>query len=179
MMAFRRTLFLAALFACTFAVSAEVPRDYRRIADMTGVPSSVLYAVAMTESGITLQSGQQRPWPWSLNVEGRPLRYRTRVETWRALRALLADGITRIDIGLMQVNWAYHRDALGDPWAALDPHHNLRVGAAILRAQFQATGDWWQAVGRYHAPNHAERADRYRARVATWHRRIATEDKLG
>lgn len=168
-----------ALLICTLEAVAEVPQGYRAIAEAEGVPASVLYAVAMTESGVTLQSGRQHPWPWSLYAEGRTLRYRTRLETWRALTEFLAKGVTRVDIGLMQVNWAYHRHALGDPWTALDPYYNLRVGAAILRAQFQATGDWWQAVGRYHAPHHAERAHRYRARVVTWYRRIAAEGLPG
>jgi Transglycosylase SLT domain len=179
MMVLRRALFLVALFTFTFDASAEVPQGYQRIAEIVGVPSSVLYAIAMTESGAALASGGRHPWPWSLNVEGRSLRYRTRVETWHALTGFLTQGVTRIDIGLMQVNWAYHRDALGDPWTALDPYHNLHVGAVILREEFRATGDWWQAVGRYHAPNHIERADRYRARVVNWYRRIATEDASG
>lgn len=176
---FRRMLILVALFAGTLDAAAAVPQGYRYIAEIEGVPASVLYAVALTESGITLESRKHHPWPWSLNVEGRPFRYRTRIETWRALNALLAKGVTRVDIGLMQVNWAYHRNALGDPWKALDPYHNLQVGAAILRAQFLVTGDWWQAVGRYHAPNHAERAYRYRSRVVTWYRQIASEDTAG
>jgi hypothetical protein len=33
----------------------------------------------------------------------------------------------------MQVNWRYHQDKLGSPWQALDPYHNLRVGAEILQ----------------------------------------------
>lgn len=175
----RHILLLIVLLTCAREAAAEVPPGYRHIAEVEGVPASVLYAVAMTESGVTLESGRQHPWPWSLNVEGRSLRYRTRLETWRALTEFLAKGVTRVDVGLMQVNWAYHRQALGDPWAALDPYYNLRVGAAILRAQFQTTGDWWEAIGRYHAPNHAERAHRYRARVITWYRRIAAEDLRG
>lgn len=174
-----RMMFLVTLLTCSLDATADVPLGYQAIAAAEGVPASVLYAMAMTESGAAFESGKRHPWPWSLNVEGRTLRYRSRVETWRALNALLAKGVTRVDIGLMQVSWAYHRDALGDSWKALDPYHNLRVGAAILRAQFQATGDWWQAVGRYHAPNHAERAHRYRARVVTWYRRIAAEGLPG
>ena len=174
----RAPLFFA-LLIYALETAAEVPQGYRAIAEAESVPASVLYAVAMTESGVTLESGRPRPWPWSLNVEGRSLRYRTRLETWRALTAFLAKGVTRVDIGLMQVNWAYHHHALGDPWTALDPYYNLRVGAAILRMQFQAAGDWWQAVGRYHAPHHTERAHRYRARVVTWYRRIAAEDLPG
>jgi Transglycosylase SLT domain len=169
---------LAAALLNTSALAA-VPAGYRQVAQAQGVPATVLYAVALTESGATLASGERRPWPWTLNVEGRAYRFRTRLEARQALRVFLARGITRIDIGLMQVNWAYHKQALGDPWQALDPYHNLAVGASILRAQYRSAGDWWQAVGRYHAPNNAERADRYGSRVASWYRRIAREGLSG
>ncbi len=157
------------------SVLAAVPEGYLQVAQAQGVPATVLYAVALTESGAALASGKQQPWPWTLNVEGRPYRFPTRLEAWQALHAHLARGATRIDIGLMQVNWGYHQRALGDPWRALDPYHNLTVGASILRAQYRHAGDWRQAVGRYHAPNHVERADRYSLHVATWYRRIARE----
>lgn len=171
-------LLLSMLLLWAQGSAAAVPPGYRLVAEAQGVPASVLYAVALAESGITLESGR-RPWPWSLNVEGRAHRYATRAHAWQALRGFLSRGITRIDVGPMQVSWLYHREALGDPWGALDPYHNLRVGAAILRAEHRRTGDWWRAVGRYHAPNNPKRASRYRSRVATWYRRIAREGLAG
>lgn len=169
-----RVALLAASLVTPSALAA-VPAGYAQVAQAQGVPAPVLYAVALTESGTTLASGQRRPWPWTLNVEGRPYRFRTRLKAWQALRAHLARGATRIDIGLMQVNWAYHRQALGDPWQALEPYHNLTVGASILHAQYRRGGNWWRAVGRYHAPNDAKRSERYGLRVATWYRRIVGE----
>jgi hypothetical protein len=69
----------------------------------------------------------------------------------------------------MQVNWRFHRAALRDPWAALDPFFNLRAGARILRQCYQRLRDWWQAVGCYHAPGRSaaqrRRATAYRDRV--------------
>lgn len=174
----RRLLILYMLLLWTQGSAAAVPAGYRAVAEAEGVPASVLYAVALAESAITLESGR-RPWPWSLNVEGRAYRYATRADAWRALRGFLSRGITRIDVGPMQVSWLYHREALGHPWSALNPYHNLRVGAAILRAEHRRTGDWWRAVGRYHAPNNPKRAGRYRSRVATWYRRIAGEGRPG
>lgn len=174
-----RMILLVLLLTGALEAAAAIPPGYRRIAEREGVPSAVLYAIALAESGIALNSGKTRPWPWSLNVEGRSFRFRTRIEAWRALTVVLTEGVTRVDIGLMQVNWAYHRAALGDPWRALDPYHNLAVGAGILRAQFQATGDWWQAVGRYHAPNNAGRAARYRKRVMSRYREIGSTDMPG
>ena len=165
-------------FAVAFAVAAAahaarplpVPPAYRIVAAEYGIPPSILYAVALAESVRALDDGAA-PWPWSLNVRGRGLRYGTREAAQEALSRLLEAG-ERPDVGLMQVSWRWHGRLLRDPELALDPWYNLRVGAAVLAAEHAATGDWWQAVGRYHSRD-PERAARYRARVAEWHGRIA------
>jgi hypothetical protein len=155
--------------------SAAVPGGYRAVAAETGVPDTVLYAVALAESGVgTDADGVRRPWPWTLNVAGRAHVYPTRAAAYHALDAFFARGERSIDIGLMQVSWRFHRAKLGDAWEALDPYHNLRVGARILRACFEQRGDWWAGVGCYHAPADPERAQRYRARVAGHWRRLVS-----
>ena len=151
---------------------SAVPMGYESVAVERGIPASVLYAVALTESGKQVsQSEDFRPWPWTLNVAGRGYYFACRLAAWRALRGWLEAGERSIDIGLMQVNWRYHQDRLGTPWQALDPYHNLRVGAGILHDCYTKEGDWWASVGCYHAPSNAERAERYRRRVVSrWQR---------
>jgi soluble lytic murein transglycosylase-like protein len=61
----------------------------------------------------------------------------------------------------MQVNWRYHQRRLQSFARALDPYPNIAVGAAILREHFDATGDWFKAVGRYHHPSNTARANAY------------------
>jgi len=150
-----------------------VPAGYRMIAAEHGIPQSVLFAVALTESGKpTGQAGTLRPWPWTLNVAGRGYFFDSRQAAWQALTAYLKEGKRSIDIGLMQVNWRYHQDQLGTPWQALDPYHNLRVGAGILQSCYVTRQDWWASVGCYHAPTDTHRADRYRRRVVSHWQRI-------
>lgn len=55
------------------------PPAYQLAAQQAGVPSPVLYAVALQESGARLR-GRLIPWPWTLNVAGRAERYATRAE---------------------------------------------------------------------------------------------------
>ena len=168
-------LVLVAAAVCTGLARAGelVPEGYRLVANEIGIPHTLLYAMALTESGRLLDTKEFRPWPWTLNVSGQGYYFSTRTQVWRALQQLLGNGKTSIDIGLMQVNWRYHRSRLGSPWQALDPYHNLRVGARILQACFQQKGDWWSGVGCYHAPNNPERAGRYRRRVQSrWQRLI-------
>lgn len=150
-----------------------VPSGYQVVATERAIPEAIFYAVALTESGRDVEAqGIRRPWPWTLNVAGKGYYYSTRLEAWQALRDWLAQGRRSIDIGLMQVNWRYHRERLGDPWQALDPYHNMRVGAEILQDCYASRQDWWDSVGCYHAPANSERASRYRRRVETQWRRI-------
>jgi len=150
-----------------------VPSGYRLVASEKKIPESIFYAVALAESGRTVPAeGVRRPWPWTLNVAGDGYYYSTRIEAWQALQKWLDQGKRSIDIGLMQVNWRYHRERLGDPWKALDPFHNLHVGADILQECYATERDWWASVGCYHAPANPERAARYRRRVESQWRRI-------
>jgi len=153
-------------------VYASVPVGYQQVAEAYDLPPEVLYAVALTESARQVDStGNVRPWPWTLNVQGRGHFFASREEAEAALREHFDAGRTSIDIGLMQVNWRYHRQRLGSPQLALDPYHNLRVAAEILQHCRQSRQDWWAAVGCYHAPNSPTRAARYQARVrAHWQR---------
>ena len=150
----------------------SVPAGYRTIASEHGIPYTVLYAVALTESGKQVTAGDvYRPWPWTLNIAGRGYFFNSRLAAWQALTVSLQGGQRSVDIGLMQVNWRYHQERLGTPWQALDPYFNLRVGAGILQECYTTRQDWWASVGCYHAPTHPLRADRYRRRVVTrWQR---------
>ena len=153
-----------------------VPQGYRSIAAERGIPYAIFYALALTESGKKIPDVKSfRPWPWTLNVEGRGYFFESRLAAWQTLKGLLDNGNRSIDIGLMQVNWRYHSKRLISAWQALDPHHNLRVGAEILQDCFLAERDWWVGVGCYHSPNNSERAAQYRRRVLSrWQRLVKT-----
>ena len=171
----RLTTLITLVVMAPFAFAATVvPDGYRLVAEAHGIPSAVFYAVAMAESGKRIEPlGAVRPWPWTLNVHGDGRFYPSRrAATW-ALQEALASGRTSVDVGLMQVNVRYHRIALGEVDEALDPYRNLHVAAAILTACYRSRGDWWAAVGCYHAPNDRHRAERYRERVRTIWRELA------
>lgn len=145
---------------------------FNQIAQVTGVPVKILYSIALTESGKKYQNGHFKPWPWTLNVQGQSLFFRTREAAWLALTTYLSLGITLIDVGLMQVNWYYHSRRLQDPWLALDPNFNAKIGAQILREQYRGDGDWFGAAGRYHAPAVWFNAARYQEKVLAHYKRL-------
>ena len=135
-----------------FPVNADDSAMYEAVAQYVGVPTNLLYAMALTESGLH-KEGRTTPWPWTLNIEGEAHRYESREAMFDGLMGALQAGRTRVDIGPMQVNWYWQYDKLSSPWTITDPTDNVKTGAAILRAHFEETGDWWEAVGRYHRPS--------------------------
>lgn len=147
--------------------SAE-PEQYEAVAEYVGVPPDVLYAMAVTESGM-YREGAVSPWPWTLNIEGKAQRYDTRQAMFDGLMDALQGGKSSVDIGLMQVNWYWQYEKLSSPWTITDPVANLKTGASILKEHYEDTGDWWEAVGRYHRPSqepkHRAVAERYTNRV--------------
>lgn len=164
-----RLVILLAAFALVaptaFAVSPRpIPSAYTRAANHAGVPSHLLFAVALQESGITLH-GRHVPWPWTLNVAGRPARFTTRREACSALKVALHAARGPVDVGLGQVNAQYHRHRVRAPCELLDPYRNLTIAAAILREQYRPNESWSMAVGRYHRPAGGAPALRYRRGV--------------
>jgi len=173
---------LLCYFTCNMALkAAPIPSNYQQIALEHNIPAAVIYGIALAESGHRLNKGVFKPWPWTLNVVGIPRRYPTRKAAYQGLVYYLSKGIKSIDIGFMQVNWRYHHQKLGKPWQALDPFHNIRTAAAILQQEYQNTGDWQTAMGRYHSPgpksDQKKRAINYASRVMKHIQRI-TQQKV-
>ena len=161
----------AALALCLVAWAPAAPAQevpppaYQLAAQQAGVPSPVLYAVALQESGTRLR-GRLVPWPWTLNVAGQPERYATRAEACAGLRKALARApASRVDAGLGQVNLGYHTHRYTQPCELLDPYRNLAIAAEILKEQHTPGEDWLVAIGRYHRPAGGEPAARYRLSV--------------
>jgi len=170
------------LLACVLAGPAQAreipPPAYQVAAQRAGIPSTVLYAVALQESGIHLR-GRLRPWPWTLNVAGKAQRYASRAEACAGLRQVFRrTPATRIDAGLGQVNLGYHAQRYAQPCDLLDPYRNLAIAAEILREQHTPGEDWLLAIGRYHRPAGGAPAARYRHSVGQHLTRVLGEPRL-
>jgi len=159
-------LLMTALLAGTAHAQTVPPPAYQLAAQRAGIPSSVLYAVALQESGIRWNQ-RLVPWPWSLNIAGQSLRFDTRFHACTALQQALRDTpSTRIDVGLGQINLGYQRHRYQQPCELLDPYRNLSIAAEILKEQHRPDEDWLLAIGRYHRPAGGEPAARYRRSVS-------------
>ncbi|MDR6680184.1 transglycosylase SLT domain-containing protein [Pseudomonas oryzihabitans] len=154
--------------AATVLAAETPPPAYQLAAYQAGIPSEVLYSVALQESGTRLRGhGQQLvPWPWTLNVAGAGYRFATRADACTALLvALRTVDAKRVDVGLMQINMGWNGQRFGvgaHPCTALDPYKNLKVGTDILAELRAEGGDWFSVAGRYHRPAGGAPAARYR-----------------
>lgn len=160
-----KSLALSALMLSGGAVGQRALFD--DVANYCGVPSDILYAVALVESGRTI-NGVRAPWPWTLNIEGQAYYFDARETMFQTVMAAIADR-RPIDIGLMQTNWHWKYEYLRSPWKATEPLYNIKTACLILKRHFERSGDWWAAVGKYHresdAPHHAAAASKYSQRV--------------
>ncbi|MCO8163872.1 lytic transglycosylase domain-containing protein [Pseudomonas sp. 21LCFQ010] len=148
------------------------PPAYHVAAHAASVPSDVLYALAMQESGTALR-GRLIPWPWTLNVATVAYRYPTRAAACSALQQAIAEvGAKRVDAGLGQLNIGWQRQRLAHPCDALDPYLNLSIAAQILAEHKPKSANWIEAAGRYHRPAGGRPAQRYRESFARHLKRI-------
>lgn len=160
------------------ALAQEIPPPaYQLAARQAEIPSAVLYAVALQESGMR-RNGRVVRWPWSLNVAGESQRFATRVEACAGLQLALRQAPpTRVDAGLGQINLGYQKHRYGHPCDLLDPYVNLAIAAQILREQHTPGEDWLLAIGRYHRPAGGAPAARYRRSVAQHLERVQASSR--
>lgn len=159
---------LAGFIAGTAQATAQEipPPAYQVAAQRADIPSPVLYAVALQESGLR-RGGRLVPWPWTLNVAGAARRFSSHAEACDGLRKALREvSPTRIDAGLTQINLGYQKHRYSHPCDLLDPYRNLATATEILREQHTPGEDWLVAIGRYHRPAGGVPAARYRRSVS-------------
>ena len=165
-------LVLTAIMACLLpgTVSAGTPSaDCEVLAadagEAAGLPPGLLVAIARVETGKGTENGV-KAWPWTLNQGGIGSYHKTKADALSRLDTILAEGIRNVDLGCMQLNWRWHRDAFSDAAEMMDPVKNTRYAASFLRDLHDRHGDWSVAVAHYHSAD-PERGKRYAARVAT------------
>ena len=147
------------------SVQAAIPPLYQDVATRHHIPASVLYALALGESKTKLESGAVRPWPWTLNVKGKPYYYASFDQACQALQSFLKR-TQMVDIGLTQHNWRWQKDHFKAPCDAFDPWLNLNHAAVLLNEGKRKHGNWVKAAGYFHRPADGAPARRYEATFA-------------
>ena len=143
------------------------------------LPPRVLSAIAEVESGRPdAGTGALRPWPWTINAEGRGQFFETKAQAIAAVRALQLQGMRSIDVGCMQVNLMHHPNAFSSLDDAFDPQSNALYAARFLNTLYAASGSWLQAIAAYHSETPAIGAD-YQRRVMARLQLAPTQSLVG
>lgn len=117
-----------------------------------GIPQRLLAAIAATETGQYHKGlGVKIPWPWVINVEGKPFFFDNKREAVAAVEKFQRQGKTSIDVGCMQINLKHHPQAFTNLNQAFEPRYNVDYAARFLRGHYDDTRTWKTAVGRYHS----------------------------
>lgn len=155
------TNLIISLFLCVSlsATSSEIDKLIKTAARLNNVPSIYLQAIVIGESGIN-----KRGWPWTLNVCGYGVYFKTRLEAENILIESLQNDCS-VDVGLGQIHYQTHHKKFKNLTSALDPQINLNVAAFILREQYERTHDWYKAIGHYHSPYNKKLAQIYRVKI--------------
>ena len=134
-----------------------------------GIPTGLLLAIGVVESGRTDATGARAPWPWSIQSGGVG-RYLASVEDAVAVvQALQGSGVQSIDIGCFQINLFHHPDAFLDLVSGFDPLTNALAATRFLVSLREEFGAWEPAVAAYHSRVETLGTP-YRDRVlASWH----------
>lgn len=131
-------------------------------ADLSGVPVSVLLAIALTETGTT-RDGETRPWPWTVNVGGEGYWFETASAAEQFARETLDRGTQSFDVGCFQLNYRWHGENFVSIEQMFDPMANATYAASFLNELNETRNDWSAAAGAYHSQNE-QFASRYRNR---------------
>ncbi len=141
-----------------------------RASAQSGVPLSVLRAIALTETGRT-REGAFRPWPWTVNMEGAGKWF----DSFEEARAYVAErharGARSYDVGCFQINYRWHGQHFASLDQMFDPDANAAYAARFLSELHAEFGDWSRAAGAYHsrtpyfAGKYRTRFDRIRGRL--------------
>lgn len=154
-----RLVLIATLFisVCRPASAGSIEKDLPPMLELfeapcreLEIPCPVTMAIAKVESGFH---------PWSLNIEGRGFKFKTKNDALTKARQALSAGRS-FDVGLMQVNsWWLKRYEIPLE-AALDPLANIYLGGWILKTEIARHKNLRAAVGAYHSPK-PDKARRY------------------
>jgi len=144
------------------AQAMDIPKAYRDIEHQYQIPEGLLYAIALAESGRTVQ-GKRVAWPWTLNVQGKGYYFESRPKMQAFLMEQMAH-TDLIDVGPMQINLRWHQYRVQHPMAFTQLWINVQTGAKVLTEAYQRHQDWNKAIGAYHSGN-AQRAKAYAVRV--------------
>jgi len=117
----------------------------RQHEQQNNIPKGLLLAIAKVESEFG---------PYAINCNGRGYQFTSLTEARACVNNLRNQGIIDINIGPLQINYAYHKTKFTNAAAILDPYKSITYAAKYLVYLHKFYGgSWVKAVRYYHSPN--------------------------
>jgi hypothetical protein len=116
--------------------------NIKAIAKNSKVPISILYTIAKIES---------YGYPWTINVCGKGYFFKNKNNAIKFINNLLQNNINNFDVGVMQINYKYHKDAFKNIEEMIEPSYNINYAAKLIKSHYIEKKDWLEAVGSYHS----------------------------
>ncbi|GAA5132728.1 transglycosylase SLT domain-containing protein [Thalassotalea piscium] len=104
--------------------------------------ASLIYSVALVESGKYTNEKKFVPWPFAIGVgvdkslgqlTHESIYPETFEEAKHTLTQLLANGYTNIGVGIMQINIRHNKHLVEDPIHLLDPVTNIKAASKVIK----------------------------------------------
>ncbi len=106
------------------------------------IPEGLLAAIGAVESEHT---------PYAVNCNGKARMFTSHDAAKAYVRELRKQGIIDINIGVLQINYAYHQKRFKAE-DLLNPYNNVPYAAKYLASLQRLHGSWTKAVKLYHSP---------------------------
>ncbi|GGH39439.1 Transglycosylase SLT domain-containing protein [Cribrihabitans marinus] len=132
------------------SVVAACDRAAIRAAGRHGIPDDVMLSITRVETGRSA-GGEVRPWPWTVNMEGKGHWFETEQAAQAFVFARFKAGARSFDIGCFQINYRWHGSGFRSIEEMFDPERNADYAAVFLRELHAEFGDWTRAAGAYHS----------------------------
>ncbi len=123
------------------------------------IPRGLLLAIAKTESNIN---------PYAINVNGKAVFANSMQEAVFVAKGALARGITNVGVGVMQVNYRWHKERFRSVEKMLDPKINIQYAGNLLSSLFKQHGTWHKAIRYYHSANYEHHRKYSKKVVMAW-----------
>ena len=116
------------------------------------IKDHLLQTISSVETGNwNYEEGRFVSWPWTINVNGKGYRFKTKEAAIAKVKQLQSEGVESIDVGCMQVNLKYHKKAFASLDDAFNPDKNMEYGAKFLSKLYKKQGSWQKAAMAYHS----------------------------
>jgi len=149
-----------------FAASDQVSGRIEQLIQMTerqyGIPSGLLVAIAQVESGMNVHA---------INVAGKSIIASNSHEAFSLIDDARDNGISNIDVGVMQINYRWHANGFASTQEMLNPKRNIEYAAKLLKSLKVRHGTWYEAVKYYHSAKPEHHKQYSRKVVMQWGRK--------